>query len=172
MGRFETRLRVRSYELDGLGHVNHAVYLNYFELARFEALEAGGWAAHRMDEKGWGVVVVRIEVDYLKECRQGDRLRITTRADSFRRTSMVLEHELFVTPMGGRGGADTGNVEAGDGGTSEAWGTEALSARARVTAVWIGADGRPTRIPDVVREAFGHPDGGEAPGKEAGGEGG
>jgi YbgC/YbaW family acyl-CoA thioester hydrolase len=147
--------------------VNHAVYLNYFELARFEALEAGGWAAHRMDEKGWGVVVVRIEVDYLKECRQGDRLRIVTRADGFRRTSMVLEQELFVTPIGGRGGAD-----AGAAGASETRGTEALSARARVTAVWIGADGRPTRIPDVVREAFGHADGGEGPGRGAGGEGG
>jgi thioesterase III len=135
--------------------VNHAVYLNYFELARFEALEAGGWPAHRMNEKGWGVVVVRVEVDYLKECRQGERLRITTRADAFRRTSMVLAQELFVTPMGGGGDE-----------------LEALAARARVTAVWIGAGGRPTRIPAVVRKAFGHPDAGEAPGKEAGGEGG
>jgi YbgC/YbaW family acyl-CoA thioester hydrolase len=153
MTPFETRLRVRSYELDGLGHVNHAVYLNYFELARFEALEAGGWAAHRMDEKGWGVVVVRVEVDYLKECRQGDRLRITTRAESFRRTSMVLEQELFVTPMGGRGDEATSAP-----GSPDAFGTEELSTRARVTAVWIGAAGRPTRIPDVVRTAFGHPD--------------
>jgi YbgC/YbaW family acyl-CoA thioester hydrolase len=166
---FETRLRVRSYELDGLGHVNHAVYLNYFELARFEALEAGGWAAHRMDEKGWGVVVVRIEVDYLKECRQGDRIRITTRADGFRRTSMVLEQALFVTPMGGRGDAEGGATETGAAGAPEA---EALSARARVTAVWIGADGRPTRIPDVVRAAFGHPGAGESSGKEAGRDGG
>jgi YbgC/YbaW family acyl-CoA thioester hydrolase len=152
MTPFETRFRVRSYELDGLGHVNHAVYLNYFELARFEALEAGGWAAHRMDEKGWGVVVARIEVDYLKECRQGDRLRITTRADAFRRTSMVLEQDLFVAPMGGRGEAATSAQ-----GSPDTSGAEVLSARARVTAVWIGADGRPTRIPDVVRRAFGHP---------------
>jgi acyl-CoA thioesterase FadM len=29
-----------------------------------------------------------------------------------------------------------------------------LVAEARVVAVWIGADGRPTRIPDEVRDEF------------------
>ena len=29
-----------------------------------------------------------------------------------------------------------------------------LVAEARVVAVWIGADGRPTRIPDKVRDEF------------------
>ncbi len=28
---FESRFRVRSYELDGFAHLNHAVFLNWFE---------------------------------------------------------------------------------------------------------------------------------------------
>ncbi|NIP79253.1 MAG: thioesterase, partial [Gemmatimonadetes bacterium] len=31
-------VQARSYELDGFGHVNYAVYLNYFEYARYRAL--------------------------------------------------------------------------------------------------------------------------------------
>lgn len=150
MSAFEWRLRVRSYELDALGHVNHSVYLNYFEQARFEALEEAGRRPHRAADGGWGVVVARIEVDYLEECRQGDRLRIVTRAESFRRTSMVLAQELFVT-------SDGEGVSRADGPPGSRGGApEALAARARVTAVWLGSGGRPTRIPDEVRSAFGH----------------
>ncbi|MSR36396.1 MAG: hypothetical protein EXR95_07100 [Gemmatimonadetes bacterium] len=32
---FESRFKVRSYELDGFAHMNHAVFLNWFEQARF-----------------------------------------------------------------------------------------------------------------------------------------
>ena len=40
----ETTIGVRMSELDSFGHVNHAVFLNYFEHARFEALERAGFA--------------------------------------------------------------------------------------------------------------------------------
>jgi acyl-CoA thioester hydrolase len=36
------RLKVRHYEVDGYGHVNHASYVHYLETARVEALEAVG----------------------------------------------------------------------------------------------------------------------------------
>ena len=136
MRPFEHRLRVRSYELDALGHVNHAVYLSYFEDARFQALEEAGFPPSRIRDEGWGVVVVRVEVDYLKECRQGDRLLARTRAESFKRTSMVLVQELLVEAED----AEDGAVPA---------------ARARVTAVWVDDEGRPMRIPEPIRVAFG-----------------
>jgi acyl-CoA thioesterase FadM len=36
------RLKVRHYEVDSYGHVNHANYAHYFETARIEALEGVG----------------------------------------------------------------------------------------------------------------------------------
>jgi len=33
------RLKVRHYEVDSYGHVNHADYVHYLETARIEALE-------------------------------------------------------------------------------------------------------------------------------------
>jgi len=41
MGKPATfRLKVRHYEVDQYGHVNHAQYVHYLETARIEALEA------------------------------------------------------------------------------------------------------------------------------------
>ena len=133
----ETSVAVRTYELDSFGHVNHAVYLNYFEHARFEALNEAGFSWSVLAERGWGIFVVRIEVDYLAEVRREDELLIRTWADSFRRTSMVLVQEM----------ARVGREEE----------PEEVVARARVTAVWIGPGRKPIRVPDDVREGLTRP---------------
>lgn len=126
----ETEIRVRSYELDSFGHVNHAVFLNYLEQGRFEALRDWGFPYEELVARGWGVYVVRIEVDYLKEARLGQRLRIRTWVQGFRRTSMVLAQVMR---------------SAGD---------DAEVARALVSAVFVGEDRRPMRVPDPIRRAL------------------
>ncbi len=124
----ETIISVRSAELDAFGHVNHAVYLNYLEHGRFEALEQAGFSWSVLRERNWGIFVVRIEVDYVAEAKRGDELIVRTWADSFRRTSMVLEQEV---------------VRRDD--------PSVVTTRARVTAVWMGSNGKPMRVPSEVR---------------------
>lgn len=127
-----TVVEVRSYELDSFGHANHAVYLNYLEFSRFEALRAAGFPYPAIRARGWGIYVVRLEIDYLREARLGERLRVVTWAEGYRRTSMVLAQSIVLD--------DDPSVPV---------------ARARVTAVWIGPDGRPMRVPAEVRAALG-----------------
>jgi acyl-CoA thioester hydrolase len=127
----ETVITVRTPELDSFGHVNHAVFLNYLEHARYLALEEAGFEWSSLDEHGWQIFVVRIEVDYLAEATRAEELLVRTWAESFRRTTMVLAQEI---------------VRADD--------PETMVTRARVTAVWIGPDGRPTRVPDHVRSGL------------------
>ena len=129
-------IEARAYELDSFGHVNHAVHLNYFEQARFEALAQCGYTYDVLAQRGWAIHVVRIEVDYLSEVLLGDRLRIRTWAGEFRRTSIDMLQEARRDPREGE--ADSTPV-----------------ARARVVAVWIGENGRPIRVPDEVRDGFG-----------------
>jgi len=124
----ETVVEVRMPELDSFGHVNHAVFLNYFEHARFGALAQAGFDWGVLAERHWGIFVVRIEVDYVSEATRGDSLLIRTWADRFRRTTMELEQEM---------------VRAGD--------PDVIVARARVFAVWIGPDRRPMRLPEDVK---------------------
>ena len=86
----ETTIAVRSGEIDSFGHVNHAVFLHYFEHARFEALQAAGFRWQLLRENDWQIYVVRIEVDYVAQAMRGDVLRVRTWAEGFRRTSMTL----------------------------------------------------------------------------------
>lgn len=127
----ETLIDVRMSELDSFGHVNHAVHLNYFEHARFEALTEAGFSFEVLEKRNWAIFVVRIEVDYLAEVRRDDQLVIRTWADSFGRSRLILAQEM---------------ARRDD--------PESVLARARVTAVWIGSDRRPMRVPDEVRSGL------------------
>jgi len=128
------RIQARSYELDSFAHVNHAVYLNYFEHARFAALTEGGFPPRRLAERGEGVHVVRVEVDFRRELRLGEEVEVRTRAVEAGASSLTIA-QMMVAPDE----------------------TEVVYAEARVVVVWIGPDGRPIRVPDDVRDAFALP---------------
>jgi YbgC/YbaW family acyl-CoA thioester hydrolase len=136
--------RVRSYELDALGHVNHAVYLNWFEQARYDALEASGLSPSELLRRNWGIHVVRIEVDYRAECRLGDEVKIRTSVAEVRNASMTLVQSLVRRSPGGAGPASA----------TPPGGEAVPAADARVVAVWIGPDRRPMRIPAEIRQRF------------------
>ena len=129
---FESVVRIRSYELDGFGHLNHAVYLNYFEEGRVRALDEAGFPLQDLLSRGWGVHVVRVEVDYRREAFLGDRLRIRTRVDEVKRSSVAVLQQAL----------------KGEGESSE------VVCEARVVWVWVDEDGRPQRVPDDVRDAL------------------
>lgn len=128
----ETSVEVRSYELDAFDHVNHSVFLNYLEYARYETLKQGGFPYEEMIRRGWGVYVVRLEIDYLSQARLGDRLRIRTWAQSRRRSSLVIAQHILRE--------EEPEVEV---------------ARALVTAVWVDSTRRPIRLPVEVLAALG-----------------
>lgn len=134
MKEFVCELRVRGYELDSFGHVNHATYLNYLEHARWEALDEGGFSYETLRAQGWAIHVARAEVRYLKPCFEGQLLRIRTHVQQFRNTSMLLAQEIR---------------RATDGPDA----TPAV--QSLVTAVFIGANGRPMRIPPAAKQALG-----------------
>jgi len=75
---FEYRLTVRGYELDSYGHVNHAVYLNYMEQARWIAMRDAGVIGD-LSLKGIKVVVVKLNVRYVRETGLLDDLTVLTR---------------------------------------------------------------------------------------------
>lgn len=133
---FSTELAVRSYELDSFRHANHAVFLNYLEQARFEALRAGGFSYDDIQGRGWAIHVVRLEIDYTAELRLGDVFTVQTWIHGYRRTSMILAQRI---------------VRRRDGLEP------VVAAESRVTAVWIGESGRPMRVPAEARAALGEP---------------
>jgi len=70
--------RVRACDVDTVGHVNNAVYLDLAAEAVLEALAAAGWSLERMIRDGGVPVLAHADVEYLEGARHGDELEITT----------------------------------------------------------------------------------------------
>ena len=74
----ECSLRVRTYECDSYGHVNNANYLNYLEYGRYELLRDIGFDYQKAIDAGFGVYIVRVEINYKKPAVTDDLLIIKT----------------------------------------------------------------------------------------------
>jgi YbgC/YbaW family acyl-CoA thioester hydrolase len=66
--------RVRVHDLDSLGHVNNAVYLDVVAQAAFDAFEAAGWSLERLVVENTVPALVRADLEYLEAARYGDAL--------------------------------------------------------------------------------------------------
>ena len=86
---------VRSTEIDVNGHVNNAKYLEYIEWGREEWYEQMGLHYDKFLEMGIQTVTVNININYRKECVQGDQLTIKTRSERVGKTSYVLKQDIF-----------------------------------------------------------------------------
>jgi acyl-CoA thioester hydrolase len=119
---------VRFYELDPYGHVNHGVYLNYFEVARIELLDAIGFGLPRLRELGFHLLVVEAHVRYHAPAVAGDRLTVDSRLVELRRASASWHQRL---------------TRDGE-----------LIATNEVRSAITDPDGRPTRPPAALAEAL------------------
>lgn len=97
----EIAILVRSTEIDVNGHVNNAKYLEYLEWGREEWYEKAELPYAAFLAMGIQTVTVNINVNYRKECRQGDRLIVRTEPERAGRTSYVLKQEI-VNELGER----------------------------------------------------------------------
>jgi acyl-CoA thioester hydrolase len=69
---WSTRVTVRSYELDSLGHLNQAVYHQYAEHSRVARLASLGCSWQGLIEAGIGLVLMSSRITFHRELRIGD----------------------------------------------------------------------------------------------------
>ena len=74
---FNYTFKVRGYELDSFGHVNHAVYLNYMEQARWEIVRELG-LYEMFKESGGFLVVIEINSKFIREMKLFEKGTIET----------------------------------------------------------------------------------------------
>lgn len=82
---FQETFRVRHYECDAYGHVNHANYLRYMEQAALDASAAVGYDEARYEAIGHFWLIRETEVEYLRPLVYGDSVAVSTWVEDFRR---------------------------------------------------------------------------------------
>jgi acyl-CoA thioester hydrolase len=93
--RFRVRVRVRSYEIDANGHVNHAVYHQYGEHARMEHLLAAGYNLQVQRDSGTGLVILESHIRYLRELTLGEEVEVTSEIFFGTGKSFRIEHAIL-----------------------------------------------------------------------------
>jgi acyl-CoA thioester hydrolase len=90
----EIQIRVRYAETDRMGLLHHANYLVYFEQARVELLRAQGVSYKELEDRGYHLVIAKVEVRYKSPAHYDDVLTIRT---TVVRTSPIrIEHKYEV----------------------------------------------------------------------------
>ena len=120
-----TPVRVAFDEVDMYGIVHHSKLLVYLERARIAMFVAGGMTPGTLEETGFGLVVVDVQMRFRTPARFPDELVVETSVLKVSPVTVTLGYEVLR-------GSD-----------------RILSATTRLAAV--GADGRPTRLPPRAR---------------------
>ncbi len=93
---FKTQIPIRFADIDALGHVNNAIYLTYFEIAR-----SAYWAeVIEWDWKLLGIIIRKSEVDYLIPITISDTVYAYVRTSKIGNSSFELEYVLVKTGNG------------------------------------------------------------------------
>jgi 4-hydroxybenzoyl-CoA thioesterase len=131
--KFTTELPVRFGEIDQAGVVYYPRFFHYFHQA-FEEWFRDALGVSYPDlvlKEGIGFPSVRVETEFLKPLRYGDRARVQIEVLEVGRKSLTLRYELVRMP------------------------DEIVSARATITTVAINNESfSPVAIPDAWRERF------------------
>jgi acyl-CoA thioester hydrolase len=88
-------IRVRFYELDPYHHVNHAVYVQYFEAARIELLREAGLTLQGMMDDGVMIVVTDIATRFVRSAEADDELVVETEVLEFKRVTSRWHQRLL-----------------------------------------------------------------------------
>lgn len=125
-------------DVDMLEHVSNIAYLKWVQDAALAHSAAVGLDIEAYRSLGGVFVVRRHEIDYLRPVLRGQIVHVRTWVDSVFAAKCKRATELAV--------ADPSGAQ------------ERIVARAMTTWGFVEfATGRPTRIPDVVRQAFSQP---------------
>jgi acyl-CoA thioester hydrolase len=91
----ERAFRVRHYECDMYGHVNHANYLRYMQEAAFDASAAVGYSleTYQAMDRYW--LIRDTDIEYLSPLRFGDTVQVKTWVVDFRRVRSRRVYELY-----------------------------------------------------------------------------
>ncbi len=125
----DIEIRVRYAECDAMGYLHHANYFVFFEMGRTELLRLTGIRYRDMEERKLFYVVAKLDCRFRAPARYDDVLTLKTRVT--RMTPFRVDHAYELRRDGQR------------------------LCDAATTLALVGADGRPTQLPDDLWSRMG-----------------
>ena len=130
MAAHRTTITPRFGELDPYNHVNHAAYIAYFEAARCVALEDIDMSLSDLSDRGFQIVVTKLEVQFRQPATARDSLVVETQIQEMKRVSSKWRQQI---------------LRESDG---------ALLVEAQITLGICDANGKPTRPPEDLNQSL------------------
>jgi acyl-CoA thioester hydrolase len=124
------RVRVRYAETDKMGVVYYANYLVWFEVGRCEWLRATGSSYRQIEVDGTILPVLEAHCDYRRPVRYDDEVDIRTQATLLSPARVRFDYDIV--PVG----------------------AQEPSARGYTEHCGVDPEGRPRRLPPVLRRLF------------------
>jgi acyl-CoA thioester hydrolase len=146
----ESFVRVRFHEVDALGHVNNAAYLNYLEQAAIDHATLLGLDLERLRRLGGVFVARRHEMEFLRPAHAGDELRVVTWLGEPRGARVERRYLVFRGPGSELSAPQTGRLVSADEVVFE----EERIIQAMTEWVFATEQGQPRRIPNEIVSAF------------------
>ena len=94
MIEYNYKTRVYYRDVDQMGIVYYARYLEYFEAARTELLRSIGLEVTKIEQLGYFLPVIACNCEYKKPARFDDKLEIITQITDTPRSTMKIEYEV------------------------------------------------------------------------------
>ncbi len=82
-----TPISVRFYELDPYRHLNHSVYIQYFEVGRIDLFRELGWTLSGLADLGTQVFVTSIETSFVTPAIEADELVVESWVEEMKRVT-------------------------------------------------------------------------------------
>jgi len=120
---FETSLISRSYECDSYGHVNHAVFLNYLEVARIQFLKTMGYTLDSLKQNNLLLPIVKLEIEYKRQIFAGENIIISVEWIKRNHTSAIFKQIIYTNDK------------------------KHVISKANITWVAVNLEGKPVKVP-------------------------
>jgi acyl-CoA thioester hydrolase len=95
MYSFETKIRVRYGETDQMSFVYYGVYAQYYEVGRVELLRSLGVTYKELEEMGFALPVVNLNINYKKPAYYDDELIIRTTIKKLPSAKITFYYEML-----------------------------------------------------------------------------
>ena len=130
MAAHRTTITPRFGELDPYNHVNHAAYIADFEAARCVALDDIDMSLSDLSDRGFQIVVTKLEVQFRQPATARDTLVVETKIQEMKRVSSNWRQQIL--------------RESDD----------AVLVEAQITLGICDANGKPTRPPEDLNQSL------------------